>query len=47
MASRNLELGFRNLAPEPFPEFDHSGERDAVWLGVRCDVQFVPFGVLV
>jgi hypothetical protein len=47
MASLDLELGFRNLAPEPFPEFDHPGERDVVWTWVRCDVQFVPFGVLV
>jgi len=47
MASLDLELGFRDLAPESFPEFDHSGELDYVWVGIRCDVQFVPFGVLV
>ena len=47
MASLNLELGFRDLAPEPFPEFDHARELDDVWFGVWCDVQFVPFGVLV
>jgi len=47
VVSRDIELGFRDLAPEPFPEFDHPGERDDVWFGVRCDVQFVAFGVLV
>jgi hypothetical protein len=47
MASLDLELGFRDLVPEPFPEFDHPGEFDAVWVGVRCNVQFVPFAILV
>ena len=47
MASRDLELGFRDLAPEPFPEFDHPRERDDVRIGVRWDVQFMSFGVLV
>jgi hypothetical protein len=47
MASLDLELGFRDLAPEPFPVFDHPRELDEVRVGVRCDVQFVPFGVFV
>jgi hypothetical protein len=47
MASLDLEFGFRDFASEPFPEFDHARKLDDLWFGIRGDVQFVPFRVLV
>jgi hypothetical protein len=47
MDSYDFTFGFRNFAPELFPEFDHVRELDYVWFRVRCDVAFVPFRILV
>ena len=47
MASLDLEFGFRDLAPESFPEFNHARELDDLWFGIRCDVEFVAFRILV
>src|SRR6056297_3209954 len=47
IASLDLEFGLRDFAPEPVPEFDHPWKRDDVWVWIRCDVQFVPFCVIM
>jgi hypothetical protein len=47
MASLDLDFGFRNFAPESFPEFDHPWELDYLWFCLGCDVEFVAFCVLV
>jgi len=47
MASIESELGFREFAPEPFPQLNRPRERDDVWVRVWSYVQFVPFGIFV
>jgi hypothetical protein len=41
MVSLDLDFGFQNFAPEPFPEFDHPWKLDDIWGLIGCDVEFV------